>query len=161
MKKQVIFLIAFLALAMNLPSLAHEDFHPNHKPKPPTHKQIKEFDNYLDSRLNLTKEQKELLKENRNKHDKKMRKIVSKMQNLHDKIRNVYLTGIPPFQVELRTAPYKAELVVLNQQAKKLREDSRKEFEAILNQEQKIEFEKIKKEIAHKRQNHNNKKESP
>jgi len=152
MKKQLIYLTAFLLLFTPI-CLAHptDNIPPHHKP---THKQIKEFDNFLDSRLQLTKEQKELLKQNRTKHNKEMKKVVSKMQNAHDKIRNVYLTGIPPFQAKLRTAPYKAELALLMQQAKSIREDARKEFESILTDEQKVEFEKIKKEMKLKREAH-------
>lgn len=155
MKKQLIYLIVFIFFTAPF-SYAHPKM--EHKP---THKQIKEFDSFLDSRLNLTKEQKESLKQNRNKHNKEMKKIVAKMQDTHDKIRNVYLTGIPPLQAKLRTAPYKAELALLMQQAKMIREDGRKEFESILTDEQKIEFEKIKQEIKLKREEHErNKKES-
>lgn len=161
MKKQITCLIAFICLFMPL-CFAH----PNHKEyaagKQPSQKQIKNFDALLDSRLHLTKEQKELLKQNRAKRHKDMKKVVSRMQELKEKIRNVYLTGIPPFQAELRTAPYKAELVILKQKINIIREERRIEFENTLNQEQKIEFEKFKKELAQKRlETKNNKKESP
>lgn len=125
--------------------------HVGEPPSKPTFKQQREFDKMLDNRLKLTQEQKEQLKANRIKHFKEMDKIVSRMQVLHDKIRNVYLTGIPPFQADLKTAPYKAELVLLKQNVDKLKQEHRKSFENILTQEQKLEFEKIKKELALKR----------
>ena len=81
-----------------------------------------------------------------------MNKIIKKMQELHDKIRNVYLTGIPKFQADIKTAPLKAELVLLKQQADKLRIEHRKNFENILTPEQKAKFQMLKKEMHSKNQ---------
>ena len=122
------------------------------KPHKPTHKEQKEFDKMLDERLNLTSEQKNYIKTNRSKHIKEMERTISKMENLHTKIKNVYLLGIPKYQADLRTAPYKAELALLKQNAQKQKAENRKNFENILTKEQRVEFEKIKKERMQKRQ---------
>ena len=83
---------------------------------------------------------------------KLIKEVVNDMEELHIKIRNVYLTGIPKWQADLRTAKLKTDLVALKQKADKLKEQRRKNFESILTEEQKIEFEKIRAEFA---QNHN------
>ncbi len=123
----------------------------------PTTKEQKNFDKIMDERLNLTQEQKNYIKANRAKHFKEMEKTISKMESLHKKIKNVYIIGIPKYQADLRTAPYKAELALLSQNARKQRAQFRKNFESILTPEQKIEFEQMKKEFAQKRaKNHRN-----
>lgn len=116
----------------------------------PTFKEQRRIDGFLDERLNLTIQQKEELKKARAQHRKEMEKIVKKMQELRDKIRDVYMTGIPQFQADLKTAPMKAELVLLKQNADRLRQEHRKTFESILTPEQRAEFDQIKKEYAPK-----------
>ena len=120
---------------------AHQINH--HKP---TIKEQKEFDKMLDDRLHLTQEQKDYIKTNRTKNIKEMKKTVSEMENLHKKIKDIYLLGIPKYQADLRSAPYKAELAILKQNAKKRKIENRKNFENILSKEQKIELEKIREE---------------
>ena len=122
------------------------------KPHKPTLQERRQFDKMLDERLNLTQEQKNYIKQNRPKHIKEMERTVSEMEKLHTKIKNIYLLGIPKYQADLRTAPYKAELAILKQNAQKQKMQNRKNFENILTKEQKIEFEKIKKERVQKRQ---------
>lgn len=118
-----------------------------------TYKEKKAIDKMFEERLNLTQEQIESVKAIRTKHRREMEKIISRMEFLHDKIRNVYLTGIPPFQADIRTVHYKAELVILKQSADRLRQETKKNFEAILTQEQKQEFNKMLQERAQKRAN--------
>ena len=142
----------FLILTLLITNCAlAQDFEPI-KPHKPTHKEQKQFDKMLDERLKLTPEQKNYIKTNRPKHIKEMEKTISKMENLHKKIKNVYLLGIPKYQADLRTAPYKAELALLKQSAHKQKMENRKNFENILTKEQKAEFEKMKKERFQKRQ---------
>lgn len=123
-------------------------------PRKPTFKEKREFDKLINEKLNLTQEQQETLKKNRSKHIKEMEKIVDDMQKLHDKIRDIYLTGIPKFQADLKSAPMKAELVMLKQNADKLRLEHRKSFEAILTPEQKTIFKQMLKEPNLNRQTH-------
>lgn len=142
----ILFSIVLLAKtsAFCYPPPEHEYF------KQPQPKQEKEIDKLLDERLNLTKEQKEYLKTNRQIHKKQMQAKIKKMQRLHDKIRNVYLTGIPPFQANLKTAHLKAQLVLLKQETQKMREQNRKDFEKILTPNQRLELEKLAKEFKQK-----------
>ena len=113
-----------------------------------TFKEIKEIDSMLNERLNLSEEQKEYIKNNRQKHKKEIEDSIDKMKELQIKIRNIYLTGIPKWQADLRTAGYKTELAIIKQNIDKMKADNRKNFENILNDAQKIEFEKIKKEFS-------------
>ena len=133
----LLFLLSSYALAQNNTPC------PVHKPGV---KEQKQFDYMLNQRLQLTNEQKEYIKQNRSKHVKEMQKTISEMENLRKKINDVYLLGIPKFQADIRTAPYKAELAILKQNAQKQKEENRKNFENILTKEQKAEFEKMKKE---------------
>ena len=149
MKKIIIKLMAF-SILLSINAMAHPECNCNkHKP---TFKERKEIDNILESRLKLTEEQKNYIDKNRPIHQKEMEKIIDKMQKLHNEIRDVYLSGIPKFQADLKTAPQKAELVILKQNADKMKQEHRKNFENILNEEQKIEFEKIKKEYSPKKE---------
>ena len=147
MNKIFITMLLFLSLAGYCNPIQHT----------PTIKEQKNFDKIMDERLNLTQEQKNYIKSNRAKHFKEMEKTISKMEVLHKKIKNVYILGIPKYQADLRTAPYKAELAILSQNAQKQRAQFRKNFESILTPEQKIEFEQMKKERAQKKpRNHRN-----
>lgn len=121
---------------------AHEFQKENHK-RPNYIQQIK-FDNQLNQKLDLTEEQQEQLRNNRNAFRKEMSKIIKEMEELHDKIRNVYYSGIPKFQADLKTASMKGELVMLKQKADKLKQEHRKNFLNVLNEEQKAEFIKLK-----------------
>ncbi|MBQ8634720.1 Spy/CpxP family protein refolding chaperone [bacterium] len=120
-------------------------------PQKPTLKEQKQWESMLDERLKLTDEQRQKLRENKQKHKKEMGKIVDKMQIQHDKIRDIYYSGIPKFQADIKTAPMKAELVILKQNADKLRQENRKNFKTILTEEQNAEFEKIKEEMQTKK----------
>ncbi len=122
---------------------------------PPSKKEVQEFHKMLDSRLNLTLEQKEIINKNRELHRKKMKQIVNRMDNLKDRIKNIYLNETSPLVAELKIAPMKAELALLKQNADNLKKEYRKNFENILTQEQKIEFEKIRKELRLKKQMQN------
>lgn len=138
-------IILTLNLIFSNSILAHECINKDF-PKKPTFKEQKQMDNFLNEKLNLTQEQQEILRKNRSQYRKNMEKIVKEMQELHDKIRDIYLTGIPKFQADIKSAPLKAQLVALKQSANKLRQEHRKAFENILTNEQKIKFETVKKE---------------
>ena len=135
----------FMILMMSV-VFAYDEQQPPIKPHKPTIKEQKQFDKMLDERLKLTPEQKNYIKQNRPKHIKEMEKTISKMENLHKKIKNVYMLGIPKYQADLRTAPYKAELAILKQNAQRQKAENRKNFENILTKEQKLELEKMRQE---------------
>lgn len=138
-----------IALMLSIGALAQDIERPYmHKP---TAKERKQFDKMLEERLNLTNEQKNYIKQNRPKHIKEMERTISKMESLHKKIKDVYLLGLPKYQADLRTAPYKTELALLKQSAQKQKAQNRKNFENILTKEQKAELEKIRNERRQKR----------
>ncbi len=145
-------ILGLVIIAMLTLGVCANEIQPPMQPHKPTLKERKEFDKMLDERLQLTNEQKNQIKENRAKHKKEMERTINKMENLHKKIKNVYILGIPKYQADLRTATYKTELAILAQQAQKQKLEHRKEFENILTKEQRVEFEKMKKERALKRQ---------
>ena len=140
-----------------LPPVNNPDMHPQHgqfiMPPKPTSKEIKQMDKLIEQRLNLTDEQIKMLKTNKQKNMKELEKIVSKMETLHKKIRDVYLLGIPKYQADLRTAPYKMELALLKQNADTIRYQNRKFFLSILTNEQKNEFKLLKEELIRNRVN--------
>lgn len=144
MIKKILTILVVIFISSNMVT-AHDCDKKNISNKP-TFKEQRQFDKFLNEQLNLTETQQDQLKKNRSKYRREMEKIVDKMQKLHDEIRDVYLTGIPKFQADLKTAPMKAQLVSLKQEADKLRTEHRKTFENILTTEQKIKFEEIKKE---------------
>lgn len=136
-------LIIFTIFITTYNALAHDFDCTKSLERKKHNKQVNEF---LIEKLNLTQEQQNELKKYQSQHRKKMKSIIKEMQEEHDKIRNVYLSGIPKFQADIKTAPSKAHLVILKQNADKLRKENRKNFENLLTDEQKIEFEKLKKE---------------
>ena len=148
--KKIILSLIITFLSINLYALADLNPPMPHKPKP-THKEQKEFSQLLDERLNFTPEQKAILKQNRKKNRKEMEKIVKEMEKLHNEIKVVYLSGIPKYQADIKTSTKKIQLVLLKQEADNLRKKHREEFEKILTDEQKVEFEKFKKELLIKK----------
>lgn len=147
MIKKIMTLLTITLISSNI-AFAHDC--DKHIPYKPTFKEQRQMDKMLDERLNLTNTQQEQLRKNRSEHRKQMDNIIENMEIQHKKIRDVYYSGIPKFQADLKTAPMKAELVILKQNADKLRQENRKKFEQILTQEQKVEFEKFKKEMHEK-----------
>ncbi len=120
------------------------------------HKQKRDFDLMLETRLNLTAEQKKQIDENRLEYRKEMQKTVKKMEYLSKKIKRIYETKTSKIQADVESTPLKLELVLLKQKADKIRIENRKKFESILNDAQKAEFEKIKQEFHNKKRMKNN-----
>lgn len=153
MKKKIL-ILSILALFITPISFGQE-FKPEFGRNPgeykhpirPSSKEIKRLDKFIEERLNLTPEQIKLLKANRQKNFKKLEKTIDKMEANHREIRNIYMLGIPSYQADLKSAPYKLELVILKQNADAIRHQNRKYFESILTPEQKAEFKKLKSEL--------------
>ena len=144
------FIINLIFFSLLITTNAYANIECNCNKHKPSIKEQEKIDKILIERLKLTNEQIEFMKENHPQHKKEMEKIINRMEKLHTEIRNIYLLCLPKFQSDLRTAPYKTELVILKQNADKLKQENRKKFESVLTQEQKIEFEKIKKEFQEK-----------
>ena len=160
MKKNILNLFISLTMlsAVALASDTNPPFIPPQPPRDgkmmpakPSSKEIKKMDKMIEERLNLTDEQIKILKANRQKNVKELEKIVSKMDALHKKIRNIYLLGLPTYQADIKSAPYKMELVILKQNADMIRNQNRKTFESVLTPEQKAEFKKFKSELPKNR----------
>lgn len=147
MKKNLICLILLTLLFTINQTFAQQEFEHNNK----FIKDQKEIDGILETRLKLTDSQKEYIKINRPKHKKEMEKIYSKMQKIHDKIKKAYESDMPKWQADLKTAHLKTELAKLKQKADKLKTENRKNFENILDENQKKEFEILRKELAPKK----------
>ena len=142
-KKFFILLTTIIISTANV--LAHECHHEEFQKS--TFKQKVEINAQLNERLNLTSQQQAQLRKNRAEYRKNINDIIEKMEKLHLNIRDIYYSGIPKFQADLKTASMKTELVLLKQNANKLREEHRKNFIKILTPEQKIEFQNFKKEL--------------
>ena len=138
------FLILAIVFLLNTSVFAHDCMQKN-TPHKPSFKEQRQIEEFFNEKLNLTQEQKEILKKNRTQHRKEMQKIIQNMEIQHDKIRDVYYSGIPKFQADIKTAPMKAELVILKQNANKLRQEHRKSFESILTEEQNLLFQAFKR----------------
>ncbi len=121
-------------------------------------KKAEEFNKMLETRLNLTQEQINTIEKNRKKYRKEMQKVFNDMRKEQKAIRDVYMTGIPEYQAKVKTSASKAKLALLKQKADTLREENLKNFEAVLTQEQKTEFEKIKTEMKEKRKSHHHRR---
>lgn len=157
MKKNVLKLfVAGLLLISNATFASQATYNePLNPPNPPESnvipspkgKEIKQMDKMIEQRLNLTPEQIKVLRANKQKNIRELEKIIAKMENTRKKIRNVHLLGLPKYQEDLRTAPYKMELVLLKQNADMIRSQNRKTFESVLTPEQKVEFKKFKSEL--------------
>ena len=140
--KKIICLFAIVILSLTSVMAQECNF------KRPDIKELRKIDKLLNDRLNFTPEQKVEIRKNHTKFKHKMDKVIDEMQSEHEKIRDIYLSGIPPFQAQLKSAPHKAKLVLLKQEADNLRKENRKQFEQLLDENQKAEFEKIKIELS-------------
>ncbi len=148
MKKIIISAFLITLFLSSAPSFSNDYKNTPSRPNP------KEINRMIEKRLDLTNEQKEEIKNALQENRKEMKKIIKRMIFLHDKIKTVYQTESSKYQAHIKTAPYKAELVILKQRADILRNENRKTFENLLNKEQKTEFEKIKQEMRQNKPHH-------
>lgn len=100
----------------------------------------------IEERLNLTEEQKQKAHEIRMNGQEKMKHIFAKMQAKKQEIKQVADSNLSQAKKDKKIAQLKEELQTIKNEAKTIRTENRKEFEAILTTEQKAEFEKIKQE---------------
>lgn len=100
----------------------------------------------IEERLNLTEEQKQKAHEIRMNGQEKMKPVFAKMQAKKQEIKQVADSSMSQDKKDKKIAQLKEELQAVKNEAKTIRTENRKEFEAILTPEQKAEFEKIKQE---------------
>ncbi len=121
----------------------HGDFHKFHPSKAEMEKKKAEFE----KRLKLTDEQKQQIQENRKQGHEKVKPIFEQKQEKLKEIKKIYKdTTLTKEEKQEKTAPLKADVKKLNEQANAYREENMKAFEAILTDKQKKEFNKIKQE---------------
>lgn len=114
---------------------------------------MKEHQQKMDERLNLTPEQKTKAEKNRLSGQQKMKPVMEKIKAKKGEIRKIRENeALTDVQKQQKIAPLKSELKSLKTQANEIREKNLKDFEAILTSEQKTEFEKIKAEGKAKRE---------
>lgn len=101
----------------------------------------------LDEELSLTEAQKAQAKELRMKGHDKIKPVMEKMKAKHEQIRKIEEdTALTAEQKAKKTEALKADMKKLKGQAKTIRQENMKEFEALLTDEQKAKFEQIKQE---------------
>ncbi len=84
----------------------------------------------------------------------KIRPVIEKIKAKKAEIKAVEMSKLPQAEKDKKIATLKEELKPLKQEARKIRTENTKEFEAILTPEQKVKFENFKKE--HKNRHHHN-----
>lgn len=101
----------------------------------------------LDEELSLTEAQKKQAEDLRMKGHDKIKPVMEKMKTKHEEIRKIKEdTTLTEEQKTKKIEPLKADIKKLKLQAKTIRQDNMKEFEAILTPDQKTKFEQIKQE---------------
>lgn len=101
----------------------------------------------LDERLKLTQEQKAKAHQIRMKGHEQMKPIFEKIKADKAEIRKIAEdTKLTQDKKDKKINALEADILKLRQEARKLRMQNTKEFEAILTEDQKAEFEKIKEE---------------
>lgn len=116
------------------------------KPKPPQMDNHKKDRPNLDERLKLTEEQKTKAHEIRMQGHEKIKPVMKKMKAKHEEIKQVAQSNITKEEKDKKIATLKKDMQKLKQEARQIRNENTKQFEAILTPEQKAEFEKIKQE---------------
>ncbi len=104
----------------------------------------------LDEQLQLTEEQKAKAHEIRMKGHEQIKPVIEKMKAKHQEIKEVAKSTLSQDKKDKKIAELKKEMKALKQEARKIRTENTKEFEAILTPEQKAKFEKIKKDARAK-----------
>ncbi len=124
------------------PRGAHrESFREKHK------EEIKKHKEEIKRRLKLTEEQKVQAKAIRQQARPKIEPIIEQMHKQAENILEMKQSGASQEEIKSEIEKMKA----LGKQANEIREENIKKFEAILNEEQKAEFKKIKAEVKQKK----------
>ncbi len=116
-----------------------------------TPEEQKQRDEYLKTRLNLSDSQMEKIIKNREVFFSQIESTVEKMQNTKDEIKNIYNNEQESLKADILSAPKKAQLVLLKQNAINIKKDYRKNFIQILDDNQKQEFFKLRQEFLDKK----------
>ena len=101
----------------------------------------------LDEKLKLTEEQKKQAHDIRMDGHKKIKPVFEKIKTTNEEIKKVHESDLSAEQKDKKICALEKELLTLKQQARRIRIENTKQFEAILTPEQKTEFENMKKEF--------------
>lgn len=102
--------------------------------------------NKFEQRLNLTEAQKAQAQELRKKSHEQMKPIMKAIGEKHKALKDLYKENLIESEKQIKAEKLKSELSDLDKQARELRKQNMKDFEAILTNAQKKELAKIKKE---------------
>lgn len=97
-------------------------------------------------RLGLTAEQKQTLDRQRNEDLKEIKPVLEEMAAKRSEFENIVNSNMPQIEKEAKLLKLKGEMRDLKARADEKRSQNMKRFEAVLTDEQKAEFEKIKLE---------------
>ncbi len=100
----------------------------------------------FEARLNLTQEQKDIAKAQREKSIEKIKPIMEQIKSKKAEIETVKMTKMAPKAIEERIAQLENEIRELHKQAHEIRRENMKAFEATLTEEQKKEMQRMKEE---------------
>ena len=100
----------------------------------------------LEEELNLTEQQKAKAKENRIKGRKEMKPVMDEIRAKKEAVLDVMDSDLSKEEQQAKIKELQSEIKKLHEKANTIREKNMKEFEKILDKEQKAKFEKIKKE---------------
>lgn len=117
----------------------------------------------LDEVLKLTDEQKKKAHDLRMQGHEKIKPVMEKTKAKYDELKAVMGSDLSIDDKNKKINTLEKELLSLKQEARKIRTENMKAFEAILTPEQKAEFDKIKKDAAdrHKKHMEQMKKQGP
>lgn len=108
----------------------------------------------IDERLKLTEEQKTQAHAIRMKGHEKIKPVIDQIKAKRQEADAVKRSRIAVQEQEKRLAAIKTDIKKLKEEARAIRQENTKEFEAILTPEQKTEFAKIKAEGREKFKKH-------
>ncbi len=100
----------------------------------------------FEARLNLTQEQKDIAKAQREKSIEKIKPIMEQIKSKKAEIQTVKMTKMAPRAIDERVTQLENEIRELRKQAHEIRRENMKAFEATLTEEQKKELQKMKEE---------------
>ena len=155
MKKTLIIagLAASLALTSTMANAEVKTTAPDNAKQPAVEKQLPNKNDKklkrqaFDDRLKLTEEQKKQAHEIRMKGHEQIKPVFDEIKAKKAEIKAVALnTKLSDEQKTKKIDALEIDILKLKQQARKIRMENTKEFEAILTDEQKVEFNKMKEE---------------
>ncbi len=107
--------------------------------RPPSHEEF-------EKRLNLTEEQKQIAKAQREASIEKIKPIMEQIKNKKAEIEMTKMSRMAQQAIDERVAELQGEIRELRKQAHEIRRENMKAFEATLTEDQKKELKKMKEE---------------